>query len=474
MINNKISKRIFVRGKLVTLSPLQIGSGDSDIIDVEILKDFLDKPFIPSTSISGILRHLSMNSSLMKGTNGENEILLKQFWGNHEYLQDKEETISYTSCITIDDLKIEDDYLIALRDNVEIDDESGVAKENAQFNSEILEPGAIFSFQCELELREYHDSEFSEKLLYSLVELLESGEVFLGAKSNNGFGQVKLEGTQICLFDFFKKSDVRSWLKKEFNYTHFTSSTENTFDLVQEMNKKKMKVAVKFAVRSSILIKSYSVDMDIDAAHITSNGRPIIPASSIKGALRHRMNRIAKTINLDIKEDLDNLFGYVDIDNKLAKKGRFRVYENQLENMEPAKQTRIKIDRFTGGTIDGALFNSEPLWNSNIGKQGEIKNRDEETNVIIIIEINKPNEDEGGILLLLLALKDMWSEDLPLGGEKSIGRGRLIGLEMEIRWDDIDLKIIRDNRKLTFVPNDEGAKKLNKKLSQLIANKGGN
>ncbi len=29
--------------------------------------------------------------------------------------------------------------------------------------------------------------------------------------------------------------------------------------------------------------------------------------------------------------------------------------------------------------------------------------------------------------LLLLVLKDLWTEDLPLGGESSVGRGRLRG-----------------------------------------------
>lgn len=473
-MKNKITKRIFVKGKLVALSPLQIGSGDSDIIDVEILRDFQSKPFIPSTTISGVLRHLSMNSDQVKGVNGENEGLLKQFWGNHEYLQEKEETISFTSSITFDDSKIISEYLIALRDNMSIDGETGTAKEKAKFNSEILEPDAIFCFQCELELREYEETEFFEKILYSLIELLESGEVFLGAKSNNGFGQVRLEETQICIFDYSKKSDARSWLDKEFKFTNFNSTMVNTFGLLEEIRKKKISIIAKFTVRSSILIKSYSEDMDVDVAHITSNGKHIIPVSSLKGVLKHRMNRIANTLNINIDEDLDDLFGYVNTDNKVALKGRFRIYESQLENMKPAQQIRIKIDRFTGGTIDGALFNSKPLWSLNMGKnKGDNTNR-EETNFAIRIDIEKSKEDNNVILLLLLALKDMWSEDLPLGGENSIGRGRLVGLEMDIKWGDINLTIKKDNDKLSFEPNDEGAKKLNEKLRKLIEEKGGN
>ena len=34
--------------------------------------------------------------------------------------------------------------------------------------------------------------------------------------------------------------------------------------------------------------------------------------------------------------------------------------------------------------------------------------------------------------MLLLLLKDLWTGDLPLGGESSIGRGRLRGLEAKL------------------------------------------
>lgn len=34
----------------------------------------------------------------------------------------------------------------------------------------------------------------------------------------------------------------------------------------------------------------------------------------------------------------------------------------------------------------------------------------------------------------MLLLKDLWTRDLPLGGEASIGRGRLIGQEAELSY----------------------------------------
>ena len=44
--------------------------------------------------------------------------------------------------------------------------------------------------------------------------------------------------------------------------------------------------------------------------------------------------------------------------------------------------------------------------------------------------MRNPEQYEIGLLLLLL--KDLWTSDLPVGGESSIGRGRLQGLKAEI------------------------------------------
>jgi hypothetical protein len=60
------------------------------------------------------------------------------------------------------------------------------------------------------------------------------------------------------------------------------------------------------------------------------------------------------------------------------------------------------------------LFNEQPHFP-----------RDGQDAVKITLELQNPAPAEIG--LLLLVLKDLWTEDLPVGGESSIGRGRLTG-----------------------------------------------
>src|SRR5690606_23595437 len=117
------------------------------------------------------------------------------------------------------------------------------------------------------------------------------------------------------------------------------------------------------------------------------------------------------------------LFGCVDESKKERNqiKSRLRIEETILRNDEvaPMVQDRIKIDRFTGGTVDGALFNSEPIWTTG----------DENITLCLsILKDVKPIEKK----LLLMLLKDLWMEDLAIGGEKNVGRGLLIGQKASI------------------------------------------
>ena len=83
-------------------------------------------------------------------------------------------------------------------------------------------------------------------------------------------------------------------------------------------------------------------------------------------------------------------------------------------------QSRVKLDRFTGGSYPQALFSQEPV----IGGA--------DTLVQIELALRQRMTDpealrQAQVGLLLLILKDLWTGDLPLGGESSVGRGRLSG-----------------------------------------------
>ncbi|MBU0702211.1 hypothetical protein KKE26_13120 [bacterium] len=67
--------------------------------------------------------------------------------------------------------------------------------------------------------------------------------------------------------------------------------------------------------------------------------------------------------------------------------------------------------------------------------------------------INNNYQDwEAGLLLLIL--KDLWNEDLPIGGEKNVGRGILKGVLAKIQWNRQEITIEEKKDGLDISPSD--------------------
>ncbi|ERT08412.1 RAMP superfamily protein [Lyngbya aestuarii BL J] len=154
---------------------------------------------------------------------------------------------------------------------------------------------------------------------------------------------------------------------------------------------------------------------------------PILSGTSLAGVLRHRAERIVKTLQCSFNQNpecdqepeiIKSIFGHVE--NKRSQASRLIVREAEIEEYEELVQTRIAIDRFTGGAYHGALFQEQPVF------------ANDETELKLEIELRNPDQHEIGLLLLLL--KDLWTEDLPVGGSSSVGRGRLQGKEATLVW----------------------------------------
>ncbi len=136
---------------------------------------------------------------------------------------------------------------------------------------------------------------------------------------------------------------------------------------------------------------------------------PILSGTSLGGALRARALKIANTLGPAKAQSLvEEMFGKTD------KASKVRVREDIVQNATTNfVQNRVSIDRFTGGARDTALFNEQPAFGG------------DDTLVTLDVRLSGPEDYEIGLLLLLL--KDLWTGDLPLGGESSVGRGRLKG-----------------------------------------------
>jgi len=431
--SESIVGKIILQGRLHLESPLIIGSGRDEFADIEVLKDENGNPFIPGTSIIGVLRHyFNENFPEHKGNDCDS------FWGFSEKTNSDTQRSIQSSFIC------HDLYArmakITLRDGIKIDPKTQTAEDKGKYNFEIIETGALFDLRWEVTLRQIHSKDAFMQILATIIEPLASGTFSIGAKTNNGFGRCKLENINVIEFDFKNKEDVLKWLEQDF------SGGKSRLDGAYKKQNNDFTIEAKFAVKNSIIVRAYSEKLYMpDAANITSNNDFVIPGTSLKGVIRNRALKILKTLDVESAEQkINSLFGIAGEEEDTEKiKSRVVVDEKIIENVEPEQQTRIKIDRFTGGTVKTALFNSMPLWS----KEG-IKE-----SVYVNIRIRKYQPWEAG--LMLQVLKDMWCEDLPIGGEKNVGRGVLKGIWASIRWEDQEtpLEITSTEKGIEFSDN---------------------
>ncbi|MFN8672931.1 MAG: RAMP superfamily CRISPR-associated protein [Candidatus Sericytochromatia bacterium] len=415
MMNNKknIKGKIILNGKIKLISPARVGSGKNENTDTDILRDTNGNPYIPATSFIGVLKH----------TIKVDNIDLKNIWGFTEKNTGEKSSIYCSDLILSKNIN----NSIEIRDGIKIENKTGIVEDKAKYDFEVVKKDLEFNLKLELDIfEENYDLEW--KLLSTIVNLLENSKISIGSKTNSGFGKIKLIEKSICYLDFSNKLDVLKWLRKDFSNN--TNKKLEPFDLIDNT----FYINASFSLKNSIIIRSYNENNNYsDAVHLKSGDDDIISGTSLKGAFRSRAEKISKT--LEKKPELIlKLFG--NVDNKYKKdravKSKVKIDEVVLPKFIAEMQTRIKIDRFTGGTIEGALFDTMPLF-KDVGNS-KIKN--------VSITINKFKPHEVG--LLLLVLKDLWTGDLAVGGEKNIGSGVFQGEEATISWNNEKIILNKD------------------------------
>ncbi|MHB2148284.1 RAMP superfamily CRISPR-associated protein [Calditrichota bacterium LG25] len=459
-------------GKIELQSPALIGSGNAERSDMDLLLDADGKPFIPASSFVGVLRHMvkdkNLNLSSISDSHSQTRFKedLMRFWGfaylsekEKEELPDKEGIRS--SLLRCDDLFcIDEDPKVKIRDGIKIDSRTGIVEEQKKYDYEVVERGTRFNLRIEVpyfapaennpdDNFTYIDKNNIEIILQTIRQLLSNGEISVGAKTNNGLGKLVLRDARLYFYDFKDGDHVRKWLKGN-GYPAVYSSNASPLPLSK---KDRFLINAYFEVKGSVIVRSYPTDPDVqyaDAVHISSKGDYILPGNSLKGAIRARAERIAKTLYYEAitqkkksvagetlwKEAkdkaeilLNELFGIVKENNGEVKRGKVTIEETVLPKfLIPELQRRIRIDRFTSGTIEGALFDSMPLFWDKL-KAGEVIDF-REKGVQLTIKLKKYKDYEAG--LLLLVLKDLWTGDLAVGGEKNVGRGVFKGLGVEV------------------------------------------
>jgi len=437
-----VVERIFIGGTLVLTSPLCIGTGDrDDRVDAPVLRDVAGIPYIPGTSLAGALQACLRDSFTPVA-----ELDTARFWGSST-------DDGVQSAFVVGDATVSAGHLewpVEERDGVSIDAATGTAIDGHKYNFDVVPAGNSFSWMGEVVVRGCDDRTMMERLGRTVLLVLESGMAPVGAHTTKGFGHLELHDMTVCALDMDEAKDVETYLR----YCQ-SGSLDTNHPLTSEalaLNDRDFDIQADFRLTSSLMVRSYSTrPEDPDETHIRSGGQDILPGTSLKGVLRHRAAMILSALgeqDPEQTEEFRSLFGYAETrhestSNKAGSlRSRLFVDESIIRGGHSEMQTRVQIDRFTGGVRQGAFLEAMPLWSDKGNERLHLH-----------LRVAQCREWEAGLVLLLL--KDLWTSDLSIGGEHSVGRGSLIGLSATVHKGLHSCEIRRDGDTLRVTPEHE-------------------
>lgn len=441
--SRKIVSRLVVEGDLVLQTPAHFSNGDTDeLVDMPLLVDPLDgrTPLLNGASIAGALRSYLRERehgySLPPVVGSVSNLLFgaQKKKGN----KDRDDEEGEQSPLIIDD-SLGKNFGIEFRQGVSIDTQSRTARGRELFDLQLWKAGTSFPLRFELVIKEGDDEEELKKALATALEGFNNGSITLGARKRRGYGRVFVNSWRVKKYDLATAQGLLDWIEKGnkplANIPPVTDIKE-ALGVNETLPDKRrfFRLEATFSLEGSLLIRSgsgkdnWGPDMfHICAKQTDGSIKPVLPGTSAGGALRARALKIANTLAANYRGEtlINSLFGPKMEGNKKPQASRVIVSESVIEGgRTDLVQSRVAIDRFTGGALETALYNEQPVFGG------------EDTLISIDLFLMNPEKYEIGLLLLLL--KDLWTGDLPLGGEAGIGRGRLRGKKAFLELREVE------------------------------------
>jgi len=453
--SRKIVAHIVVEGDLVLQTPAHFGNGDTDeLTDMPLLVDPLDgkTPLLTGSSIAGALRAYLRERERGYGRPADRPSASVLLFGSLKGDDEGEQS----PLIVEDALGKPGTFGVEMRDGVGIDPKSRTAREDRLFDLQLWQAGTTFPLRFELVIREGDDADALKRALATALAGFNDGGITLGARKRRGYGRVSVAGWRVKIYDLTRADGLLDWIEhgdKPLTNVTPVSDIQTALGVTALLDDQRnfFRICATFMLDGSLLIRSGAGqdDQGPDMVHLharQANGtrQPILSGTSLAGAVRARALKIANTLDTQNKAQalIDEMFGVEMQPGVQPKASRVVVTETVVQNARTdLVQNRVSIDRFTGGARETALFSEQPAFGGDT------------TTVVVDMRLINPQDYEIGLLLLLL--KDLWTGDLPLGGESSVGRGRLKGKRAELTYQSDGAsrtwEIVTNGQKLNII-----------------------
>ena len=505
----------------------EVPDRDGEGTVIRFNRNGLDEPTIPGRSIRGAVRAACdvAHQGLVDAedpTTRNGEAFSKENWislwgddtdytgrsANDRGLPSDASLPIRKSALTFHAVSFPAHQTMTTRHGVGIDRTTGAASDGALYEHEFLPRGSAFDIRITAEGRDNEpmgrdeskgipspaSSASVKKLLEFIVDVLASDTVSLGGRTGSGQGKIRVielklrrisgttdagtltapadildaligqdkEGTPIPL-------ELGGWsLEEPARITiHWWSPTGVFVAEDEKLTRRRQAKARAEGNPEAPEITEPLRDPSVD----WEDAQLLIPGTSIRGALRSRAARIARTV-LAARGDLEPLASH-DIHEQIAHepnlvrymfgctdyRGAVTVHDcRSIEHGTRVEVTHNAIDRWTGGVVDGGLFTEavylgtewEPIT-IDIDLRRLLKNIETEKRSEATGNPANANEAENGsdngkqskatdadyahaaFVLLGLALAELSAGTLPLGSRSTRGLGQVVVSSIDIR-----------------------------------------
>tara|TARA_R110002167_G_scaffold366254_1_gene594016 strand:+ start:14815 stop:16245 length:1431 start_codon:yes stop_codon:yes gene_type:complete len=412
--------------------------------DVLLVRDANGLPTLPGTSIAGVLRHRISNQNPDAAERLFGHIqedgaasMLSVGWGMiHDSNNQPCEGLLTNEQLADSLLERLLDSKPLVRQRVRLNDR-GTAAETGKFDVTLIPAGAryttIMGYWCD-------GSEQSQQDWQTVLDLLVTSELRLGHSTRNGQGQFKIQSLEQARWDLKTPEGRTAYQNRSRSRADSTglepvvltpqAPLHVSLTLQAEAGwrigggEQVVKAKEKKYDKEPVLLPQHEPRIQWNGNKATlSDQSYLLPGSAIKGAIRHRVAYHYRCLQQDFttaesEQATDNcpavvaLFGQSEADTGMA--GLLQFSDVQLD----AKKTDTKvlmhnrIDRFTGGVMNGALFSEEVLWKTPLTLRIEIPANPR-------TEALDPHTREA----LQRTLQDLADGWLPIGASGSRGLG---------------------------------------------------
>lgn len=361
-------KLVIGRFTLQAASPLIVATGDSDpLFDVLLARDANGLPMIPASALAGVLRA------------GLGDTDANEFFGCQNRIDGRRSRLTLTDALfhwsnnmprdglVFDSEAVSRDEVAALgvgenpveRNHVCLNDK-GVVNGSGKFTRQAVPRGCRFTF----EIQEFGDGEGLRKVSALIREGL-----YLGGATRSGYGRM------VCVAEGCEIVDLREMRERylEISSTDLAHSPIG-MNAPTPSNLHTHSWAVKGSIEGPLLIGGPAWGDEDRAPYreqfvawegevgFVSSPVPVLPATAIKGPLRHRtLYHLNRVVSEDAQAKLDIAFGSLADDGR-GQAGCLRFHDIVIENPLDFEMTHVGLDRFTGGSRRGVLFTDRMLW----------------------------------------------------------------------------------------------------------------